>query len=785
MNPTETPYRDWAFAYWEAGWRGVLPLPPGAKWPPPEGFTGAGGAWPSYADVHAWTEERPTANIGIRLPPDVIGLDVDTYGSKRGAETMANAVAVYGELPPTFSVTARAPGMGSGIFLYRVPPGLRWPGEVGPHVEIIQTRHRYMVAAPSIHPDLPEPYRIYAGLGVPIEMGERIPRPDGIPELPAAWVDGLALTSGGDVEKGDVTDAEVSAWLKENQTGICRIMFARLGRILEDLTAGQGSRHDVALRGLMAFAHLSREGHTGATHAVQELGKVWIPLVTSAGDGQRGYIQACAEWERMISGAVAMSHAYGDPGRMPDPCYAASAESLVPAGEDGGALAGHNNEPPARFESGREIPGQGAAVPGPIVPPPWVTAETDGVTPGALTPGIAGPPPGVTDAMVTAVEQFDRHAVAVQLELERLEVRRDARLELARAEHLKGWREPPGYSLRELLALPDEPLSWRVADVMPEGSNVLLAAQYKTGKTTLMNELIRSLADGEDFLGAFKVAPGTVAVFNYEVGVSQYARWLRDRGIAHPDAVHVLNLRGFTTPLNVPLVRSYVVEWLTRREIKVWIVDPFARAFSGSGNENENADVAPFLEILDGIKEEAGVLELVMPTHTGRAEFAPGTERARGATRLDDWCDVRWLLTKDDEGHRYFRASGRDVETEETRLEFDPLTRALTLGSGARPPKATRGGRRAGSGAQNGAGAFSGPLEDVVLEALWDKPGMGAGELREEVRRHGSTARNREIDEAARRLIQQGRIRVDAVRQPQGGRPLKAHYATGEAPNVE
>jgi hypothetical protein len=140
-------------------------------------------------------------------------------------------------------------------------------------------------------------------------------------------------------------------------------------------------------------------------------------------------------------------------------------------------------------------------------------------------------------------------------------------------------------------------------------------------------------------------------------------------------------------------------------------------------------------------------------------------------------------LVKDDEGNRYFRATGRDVETEETRLEFDPITRALTLGSGARPPKASRSGGRGLSGSQNGTGDRSAVLGDVVLEALWDKPGAGAGELREDVRKRIGPARNKDIDEAARLLTQQGRIRVDVVRQPQGGRPLRAHYATGESPN--
>lgn len=47
----DTPYASQAFAYHRAGWRGVLPLPRSAKSPPPDGYTGRAGAWPSAADI--------------------------------------------------------------------------------------------------------------------------------------------------------------------------------------------------------------------------------------------------------------------------------------------------------------------------------------------------------------------------------------------------------------------------------------------------------------------------------------------------------------------------------------------------------------------------------------------------------------------------------------------------------------------------------------------------------------------------------------------------------------
>lgn len=776
---SETPYGTSAADYWAAGWRGVIPLPRGAKVPPPDGYTGAGGIWPSYADVMAWAEDQPGANIALRLPPDVIGIDIDDYDGKQGAATIREAMARWGDLPYTWLSSARPPGSASGIYLYRVPVGLRWPGQVGPDIEIIQTRHRYMVAPPSVHPT-GRTYQWYAPHAPTVDVP--IPLLSDLPYLPESWVSGLtAGTLAVDIGKAEVSRADVAQWMSDGMVGEpCRVTFRRLERVLEELAAG-GSRHDVALRALMAFTHLAGEGHAGTSLAIAEVQRVWLAAVTAPGVGQRSPDAAAAEWARMLSGAVAVAVANGQaPGAIGDPCV--------------NPLAGILPEPDGNTESGATLPlsvWQGGAVPlrpseaspsvaapvappdqgdGGMLPPSWVTAGApvpDGSKHGGAI-SEAGQHKESADAST-----WDRHAVAVALELERLEVRRDARLELARAEHMRTWREPPSYSLPELLALPDEPLQWRVHDVMPEGANVLLAAQFKAGKTTLINELAHALADGTDFLGTYKVpAAARVALFNYEVGQAQYARWLRDRGFSGLDNVYVYSLRGYSLPLSVPIIRNQVIEWLRARHIAVWVVDPFARAFTG-GNENDNSEVGPWLEILDQIKEESGVSELVMPTHTGRAEFAPGAERARGATRLDDWCDVRWLLTRDDEGSRFFRATGRDVDTEETRLEYDPLSRALTLGEGSRP-------RRTGQGA-NGPRRGAQSAEDMVLEVVADEPGASQRKIRAEARNRGLNVGNMVLAEAARRLAQQGRLRIE-TRDLGGGRSVTSHYVIGDVP---
>ena len=100
----------------------------------------------------------------------------------------------------------------------------------------------------------------------------------------------------------------------------------------------------------------------------------------------------------------------------------------------------------------------------------------------------------------------------------------------------------------------------------------------------------------------------------------------------------MLQLRGHVLPLHVPLVFDHAVEWLKEREITFLIIDTYARAYGG--DENNNAAVSRFLDTLDMLKEDAGVVDLVLTAHTGRKEHIQGEEHARGATRIDDWADA-------------------------------------------------------------------------------------------------------------------------------------------------
>lgn len=279
------------------------------------------------------------------------------------------------------------------------------------------------------------------------------------------------------------------------------------------------------------------------------------------------------------------------------------------------------------------------------------------------------------------------HEVRVQ------RVRAEARARLA-AEHaaarLSSLPEP--ITLAAALELPRPAVRYRVADLLPSGGNALLNATRKTGKTTTTSNLVRSLVDGRPFLGAFDTrrVDGRVGVLNYELTEHQQTDWLDELKITRRDAVVMFNLRG----QRVPLLTDPGAEWLTgrlrRAEVEVVIIDPAGRAFVSAGgvNENDNSEVLRFLARLDEIKTAAGVSELILPIH-GHRGATEGAERTRGASAWEDWPDAIWNLVSDRDGARYLSALGRDVDVRESRLDYDPTTRRLTVAGGSRRDSAT------------------------------------------------------------------------------------------------
>lgn len=257
---------------------------------------------------------------------------------------------------------------------------------------------------------------------------------------------------------------------------------------------------------------------------------------------------------------------------------------------------------------------------------------------------------------------------------------------LAEEDSEKVYYDPPEPALTDFLKEDDNTTPWRIEGLHHIGDNCTITAKYKTGKSTLMLNLITSLADGRPFLGEFAVTPpeGNISVWNMELSASLFRDWCRDLRIENTHKVRVTNLRGRRQALYSKLTQDRVVERMKRNEVECWIIDPGARILAGwPGNpdpENSNACVTEATEILDEIKERAGIKDLWIPLHTGRG----GENRSRGATRWDDWTDQRLMLYIDGklspgELLRVLESAGRDSLIFERPLSYDEANRALRI----------------------------------------------------------------------------------------------------------
>ncbi len=258
---------------------------------------------------------------------------------------------------------------------------------------------------------------------------------------------------------------------------------------------------------------------------------------------------------------------------------------------------------------------------------------------------------------------------------------------------------------RDFLAESDQPAAPLLGALISEGHNATLAAPYKAGKSTLIGAAIEALTTGGTFLGRFDTdGPRRVALLNCEMTLDDQRTLLRVLQL--PDDAQarllVLNTRGAGLCLTSPAGREWFVDHLAEHRAEVVIVDTYGAAAGPSiESENDNAGVRRFLAALDEIKALSGCPSLLMTAHGGRVAGSEGAEHARGATVIDDWADVRLVLTRDREtGTRYLASEGRSpYDLPESPLTFDPGTHQLGLAAEAvgesRAAQRALGGARA------------------------------------------------------------------------------------------
>ncbi|MCM3503025.1 AAA family ATPase [Microbacterium sp. P26] len=273
------------------------------------------------------------------------------------------------------------------------------------------------------------------------------------------------------------------------------------------------------------------------------------------------------------------------------------------------------------------------------------------------------------DAAASASDQIaDERTAKINEQAEWLRIQREARAVLS----AEGW-EPPGDqgSWAVQKDEPDQEIAWLIPELAFQGANVVVNAQAKSGKTSLILNVAHSLLSGDPLFGHFSVEPipqgRSVAWWNAELFDRQARAWLRDFDMPRAEAFFPEHLRGYAVPFDVAEVESWAVSWLRERNVSVWLLDPMSALYTG--DENSNTEMSAWLAAVDRIKRRAGVDTVFLVHHV--AESAPEESddpnagrllKGRGASRLTGWADVLWSYSGRFSEPRYLAALGRDVD---------------------------------------------------------------------------------------------------------------------------
>lgn len=591
------------------------------------GYHGYLGTNADANEVAAMAKQHADKNLAVRMPDGVIGIDVDNYDNKRGDAELKRTLRELGikSLPPTYSSTARGDENGPGksrIMFYRLPDefkGHRWAGNLNTgdsSVEIICWHNRFANVFPSVH-RTGNIVRWYGPDG-------KLCDDDFFP-----GTDELALLDDTDfiahiikdrfdldkVQKAGLNSSQVQSWLDERPGPDMCDTMKALGLEAAEHFAYGVADHTPAATFSMNMINLAVQGHSGVITA---LNMAKAPFLINIASKSR----SADEWTRLVDGGVqkVVAELEGWGISAPDECPCAIKAELVASGD--------------------------------------------------LKPS-------------EAQERLRKSKVNQKADEFELSYEAQDIAKLRRA--ARGWAPPEDRgSLAEQYEDPLEPQPFLVDGLVAQnGAVTMIVGQAKVAKTTLAINLVWSILKGEPFVGKFDVAEfsGNVGYWNYELSEQMFNEWCRDVGIdgSASERIHPLPLMGKGVNLEIEAQAKWATEWLSSRDVKVWVIDPLSKAWK-TDNDNANALYARWSEAMREIAKNAGVEAIILLAHMGHQDNG----RARGTSGIEGDVDSKISLTHDGDAgkpppndNRYIEAFGRDVNIASTPLTYDKVTRHM------------------------------------------------------------------------------------------------------------
>lgn len=237
--------------------------------------------------------------------------------------------------------------------------------------------------------------------------------------------------------------------------------------------------------------------------------------------------------------------------------------------------------------------------------------------------------------------------------------------------------------------LDNTPVEYRIDDILTMRGNLLISAYRKTGKTSLILNLLASLTSQAKFLGAYPVIPlaGTVCYVNIELQQSLLRKYCVEMDIdPGGDRVLIQDYRGQISRFMVQEEgwRAEYADMLVEHKVKALVIDPIQPIIAMHGGDSNNNDEArTVMELLGEIANLADLHHLIVVDHTGHMDKT----RARGASGKEDWADMLWNIRgADNSNDRQLLATGRAVSgsceytmNERKRLVSKPTKQDKTI----------------------------------------------------------------------------------------------------------
>lgn len=337
---TNAPFDAAVDIYRRAGWQAPLPVDRGhGRAPVPTGFTGGrnfDNYPPSDEQLAHWRVTHGKSNIGLWLPHNVVGIDVDAYGNKTGDQTIKHIEQQIARepLPPTWTSTCRGANQPSRIHFFRIDgyENARWTTGLtryGGAVDVIRFGHMFARVWPSRKLDrapFGETYRWFTPSGMMALHGV-VPNVSDLTILPLAWIDAFTVSGSGSgdprsstgdrndsctstspvIGYGTPLDIEASShWadlLHDAEGDMCVVMREIVDRYNDEMH-GSVSRHDTVKSAVwLVLLRAAQHGHRGAKTATDVIYDTFVDVVVH-GDNSRSENVAAGEWMRLITGAA-------------------------------------------------------------------------------------------------------------------------------------------------------------------------------------------------------------------------------------------------------------------------------------------------------------------------------------------------------------------------------------------------------------------------------------------------------------------------------------------------